>query len=235
MAEWLEHLRSPKSLLIGLNDDRRRLIETIITHTKQDARILWEDRSSPRVSSRWTPLLPLLTERAYIGGLDPDAGIEHTATGLLELSLAGKPLKDWKTSELLEYCERYNIGWVVCWSPAVRDQFKALADPQFSPILVHDEEDGYLIALNRTEHKPSFALRGSAKWVAADSLHIVLEDVCPDKGQVLLSLHYQEGMRVTPSRVQVQRSLDEKDRVDFVRLLSDDPFITRVTITWEKR
>src|SRR5262249_7077168 len=78
LTEWLRHLQGPKPLLIGLNDERRQIVASILAHTQSDARILWEDRSSARVSSRWTPLLPLLTQRAFVGGLDPDAGIEHT-------------------------------------------------------------------------------------------------------------------------------------------------------------
>jgi hypothetical protein len=233
-ADWLRHLHEPQALQIGLGDDRRALVETVISHTTPDARILWEDRTSARLSSHWTALLPILTERAYMGGLDPEGSIEHTANGLVDQTLAGKSLKDWQSvDELRDYCKRYNVGWVVCWSAAAREKFAELADKDKPPIPLRDEGDGYLLTL---QHKPSFALCGSAKWIAADLQRIVLEDVRPNSnGQVLLSLHYQEGMRVTPSRVQLQRAEDENDRIDFVRLLISDPFVTRVTITWEKR
>jgi hypothetical protein len=95
---------------------------------------------------------------------------------------------------------------------------------------LRDDGDGWLLTLR---HLPTFALRGSARWVAADAQRIVLEDVRPENGQVLLSLHYEAGMHVTPSRVAVQRA-QNKDDVDFVRLLIADPVVTRITITWEK-
>jgi hypothetical protein len=231
-AEWLNRLRAPQPLLIGLGDERLALLDVLQADTTPDARILWEDRSGARSSPHWTALLPLLTDRAYVGGLDPEAGIEHTAIGLLDQTLAGKALKEWNTNDLEEYCKRYNIGWVVCWSPEVREKFAPLCDPQQPPIVLHDEGEGALLTL---QHKPTYALRGSAKWLAADAQRIVLEDVRPENGQVLLSLHYQKGLRVTPSRVLLQRAEDKDDRVDFVRLVISDPVVTRITITWEKR
>jgi hypothetical protein len=229
-AEWLHRLHTPQAFQIGLGDERRALVETLEAKTTPDARILWEDRPGTRLSSRWTALLPLLTDRAYVGGLDPDGAIAHTAIGLVDQTLAGKSLKDWTPDELNEYCERYNIGWVVCWSPAARAKFAAWPKAEATAAL-SDGGDGCLFTIHRPA---SFALRGSAKWLAADSQRIVLEDVRPDNGQVLLSLHYQDGMRVTPSRVQLERAEDKDDHIYFVRLLIADPFVTRVTITWEK-
>lgn len=231
-AEWLNRLRGPQPLQIGLGDERLALLEALQANTTPEARILWEDRSGPRLTSRWTALLPLMTERAYIGGLDPEAGIDHAAVGLMDQALAGRPLKEWNEDDLKDYCKRYNIGWVVCWSPEVRARFEPLCVPDQLPIALHDEDDGYLLIL---QHEPTFALRGSAKWLAADSQRIVLEEVRPENGQVLLSLHFQTGLRVTPSRVGLERAQDRDDRVDFVRLRITDPMVTRITITWDNR
>ncbi len=77
-------------------------------------------------------------------------------------------------------------------------------------------------------------LIGSAIWIRADAESIALGDATPKGGQVLLSLHYQEGMRVTPSRVQLQRAESVDDRIDFVRLVIPDQRVARVTITWDK-
>ncbi len=230
-AEWLNRLRAPQPLLIGLGDERLALLEVLQTNTTPDARILWEDRAGTRLTPRWTALLPILTDRAFVGGLDPEAGIEHMAIGLLDQTLAGKSLNDWNTDDLEDYCKRYNIGWVVCWSPEVRAKFAPLCDPEKPLIALRDEGDGCLLIL---KHKPTFALRGSAKWLTADAQRIVLEDVRPENGQVLLCLHYQTGMRVTPSRVGLERAQD-RDDLDFVRLRISDPVVTRITITWEKR
>jgi hypothetical protein len=97
---------------------------------------------------------------------------------------------------------------------------------------------GRLFVLGR---KPTYALRGSADLLGANAQRIVLGDVTPQRagpddrrGQVVLSLHYQAGMRVAPSRVRLERAEESPDAIPFVRLLVDDP-VTRLTITWDKR
>ncbi|HWG47656.1 MAG TPA: hypothetical protein VN688_33135 [Gemmataceae bacterium] len=246
LGTWATRLLGVSPLHLGLDAEQRALIETLQAHTTSQARILWEDRRSTPLSEHWTALLPLLTERAYVGGLDPDAGIEYTASGLSDQFLAGKPVRDWKGDELREYCDRYNIGWVACWSPTTRERFQQWDRAEMTvalPPCGEGESPGCLFKIRRT---PSFALVGSARWLGADSQRIVLGDVVPHRGganshrgQVLLSLHYQEGMHVAPSRVHLESYRIETanlsfDSPPFVRLWVDEP-VTRVTITWDKR
>jgi hypothetical protein len=226
---WLQPWQPTQPLALGLPPERHEIVETLRSSTNAEARILWEDFGN-NVGSRWTALLPLWTERAFVGGLDPDALIEHTATGLRDHSLAGRPLKEWSDAELLAYCDRYNIGWCVCRSAETTSRFEAwpLAE---KVAVMHDEPEATLFKVKR---RRSFVLVGSAVWIRADAESIALGDVTPKDGQVLLSLHYQEGMRVTPSRVQLQRAESVDDRIDFVRLLIADQRVARVTITWDK-
>jgi hypothetical protein len=79
-----------------------------------------------------------------------------------------------------------------------------------------------------------FILKGRAEWLAADSERIALGDVVPDGDEVVLSLHYQEGLRVLPSRVRIERELDPRDPIPFVRLRMSGP-VTCLTLTWDKR
>jgi hypothetical protein len=231
LRAWFGHWPQTQPLTIGLSDERQTIVATLRTNTTPEARILWEDRPAARLSSRWTALLPLLTERPFVGGLDPDGVIEHTATGLNDRSLAGRLLNEWTDVELQTYCVRYNIGWIVAWSPETVKRFDAW--PLVEKIVtVTDEQDGTLFKVKR---QPSFVLTGSAQWLRADSDCIALGDVTPQDGQVLLSLHYQEGLRVTPSRVRIERAETLNDRIDFVRLVVPDQRVSRVTITWEKR
>jgi hypothetical protein len=215
-------------LEIGLQGERQDLLHTLGECTTPEARILWEDRSGP-ASSRWTALLPLLTGRAFVGGLDPDAEIEHTCAGLAEHSLAGQPLNSWTDEELDAYCRRYNIGWVVCWSPAATERFQAWKGTVLSAI-VHDHGTGQVFQVPR-EHR-SYALVGQANWLSADAQRITLGDVVPEKGEVVLSLHYQEGMQVSPSRVEIERFPDPQDPIPMVRLKVAGP-VARVTLTWK--
>src|SRR5262249_565617 len=151
-------LWGPEPLQVGLGPEREALVEVLRQQTGAAARILWEDRPRTREAAHWEALLPLLTDRAFLGGLDPEGGIEHTGAGLVEQTLAGRPLAQWSDAALSEYCQRYNIGWVVCWSPAAMARFQswpgcvAVAE-------VHDAGSGWLFQVNR---RRSYALKGQA-------------------------------------------------------------------------
>ena len=203
-------LRSTAPLQLGLDDDRQAIVEAMRQHTTSAARILWEDHATSPLASHWTPLLPLLTERAYIGGLDAESGIEHATNGLIDGVLMGQPIRDWSDDDLREYCRRYNIGWVACTSPAACARLRSWPRAHRLATLPPSEvgqSPGCLFAVRRDAY--SFALTGSAHWLDADLQRIVLGDVIPPrdgsdhhgKKQIQLSLHYQAGMRVAPSRV----------------------------------
>ena len=235
---WVDRLRGPEPLEVGLNADRNAIIAFLKKETTGEARVLWEDRRGDRLTSRWTALLPVLTGRSFIGGLDPDAGIEHVSTGLIDQYLAGRSLGEWTDDQLRDYCERYNIGWVVCWTAGSAERFEAWSGAE-AVAQLQDEGCGRVFVVRRRvfvfHRRPSFVLTGTAHWLHADARRIVLEDVQPVDGKVVLSLHYQAGLRVTPSRVSIERATDDPDDpIPFVRLRVKDP-VARVTITWDRR
>jgi hypothetical protein len=225
---WLSRWRDNEPLQIGLGAERLNVVAALAEKTTNEARILWEDHHGTRQSSHWTALLSHLTGRAFVGGLDPEAAIEHTAGGLIDQTLAGRALDDWKDVELRHYCDHYNIGWVVCWSEKAVQRFQSW--PDVAETTADLEDGGRLFTLKR---KPKFALHGSARWQSADSNRIVLTDVKPEEKTVVLSLHYQAGMRVAPSRIQIDRQTDPDDPIAFVRLKLDEPAPV-VTIIWDK-
>jgi hypothetical protein len=152
--------------------------------------------------------------------------------------LAGRPLGAWHDAELEGYCRVYNIGWVVCRSPQARERFRKWGPAE--PLAELPGEEGGCLFRVRRPH--SFALSGRARLCCADARGVVLADVVPQgdpsedgAGQVVLSLHYQAGMRVAPGRVRLERDEQSSlDAIPFVRLRVAEP-VSRVSITWEKR
>ncbi len=114
-------------LEIGFNPDRQMIIQLIRESTNPQARILWEDRRSPSGAVGWTALLAPWTERAYLGGLDPSGRIEHMFARLCDGKLTGKSIADWSDGDLKQFANRYNVGWVVCWSPESISRFRQLS------------------------------------------------------------------------------------------------------------
>jgi hypothetical protein len=223
-------------LAIGLGPERQALVALLTEKTNPDARLLWEDRARPREASRWSALLPLLTGRQFVGGLDPDGFIEHSSISLMNQALEGRPLnKDndatsWTNEELGLYCWRYNVRWIVAWSPDVIKRFERWPDAKkLAP--VKDEQSGWLFEVQRPA---LFALQGKAELLRADGQTITLGNVEPDKnGVVVISLHHQTGMRAIPSRVQLDRAQTGFDQIGFVRLrlaVRAD----RVTLSWHR-
>jgi hypothetical protein len=233
IAVLAEHVSRPQPLTFGPTAEQRALIEAIQQHTTPDARILWEDQKSPASNSCWTALLPLWTCRSFVGGLDPTSSLEHAHAGLGEQQLAGQPLADWSDADLASYCQRYNLGWIVCRSATTTariQQWCKTGAGEPTETLTIDGAPAQLFTLHRER---SFVLKGQGRWLQADCAYIVLGDVVPEDGKVVLSLHYQAGMQVFPSQVQIEKDPDPLDPVPFVRLRVPSP-VARVILKWQK-
>jgi len=228
LAPIYQRAIATEPLKIGLGREQLDVVAQLRQATTTDARILWEDRPLPRATPRWSALLPLLTGRHYLGGLDSDGFIEHAAISFLNQQLDGRPITLWTDEQLAAYCERYNVGWVVAWTPATIKRFSEWDGVAASVPLV-DDVAGYLFTLKRPN--PSYALKGQAMLVHADARHVTLADVIPDDGVVVLSLHWQAGMTADPARVQIEREVCGHDPIGFVRLRTSTP-AARVTLTW---
>jgi hypothetical protein len=221
--------------VLGLGPEREAVVAALCRHTNQDGRILWEDRPGTSATEHWTALLPILTDRAYLGGLDSNAGIEHEEKlRFADQQLAGCFLRDWSDVELEAFFRRYNVGWVVCWSGESIDRLRKCEG--IEPVeTLQDCGTGCLFKVNRIK---SYVLKGEARWIQADSRRIALGDVAPemtaDGGELWLSLHHQTGMRAAPDHVKIEKvQVDPKD-LPFVRLRLSGP-VSRVVLTWENR
>jgi hypothetical protein len=230
LALLAERCHGAAPLEIGLGPERLELIDTLKSLTSADGRLLWEDEPGSEHDSHWTALLPVLTGRPFVGGLDPDAQLESAHAGLTGEDLCGRPVATWSDAELDDFCRRYNLGWVVCWSPTVVERFRAWSEAEATACLTIAGQSGCLF----TVHRPlSFVLKGQARWLTADRQRITLGDVVPDGDEVVLSLHYQTGMVVTPQRVRLEPQPDTEVPypLPFVRLKLAGP-MTRVTLAW---
>jgi len=226
----LERCVPGEPLEVGLGHRRETLVQTLIANTSGEGRILWEDRPRSRQASRWPALLPMLTDRTFIGGLDPDGFIEHSSISLINQSLEGWPIATaWSDEKLKDYCRRYNVRWIAAWSPKVIQRLEEWKGVKKKAALF-DEESGWLFEVDRT---PNFALKGKAEFVSSDGQYITLANVVPHDGEVIISLHYQAGMRASPGRVQIERAKSGDDPIGFIRLRLAVP-AARVTLSWER-
>jgi hypothetical protein len=220
-------------LILGLGHERQELLQRLRENTTSQARILWEDRPGLRDGSRWPALLPILTGRVFIGGLDPDGRIDHSHAGFVHSLLAGehRPLTQWSDAALSDYCRRYNVGWVVAWSPAVIERLRAWNGGALELCSLKDGGDGFLFKV--LDNHCSFAIHGQADVVDANCHRLILVNVVPKDGKVVLSLHYDAGLRATPDRVRIEAEKDYLDRIPLLRLRLDAP-VSRLVLTWDE-
>jgi hypothetical protein len=222
---------TPEPFPLGLSAAQQKIVEVLEKQTTTSARILWETPPRCTVGAGWTTLLPLLTGRYFVGGLDPGCGIEHMTDGLSQQNLGIRPLAECSDEDLADYCRRYNIGWVVCWTKPTTERFSRWSAAERIARLGSDGE-GTLLAIRRTH---SYVLEGKARWLGAEMSRIRLADVVPNKdGEVLLSLHYQEGLCASPARVEVERDKrDPNQDIPFIRLKVNAP-VAHLTLIWQK-
>jgi hypothetical protein len=220
-------LWGPRPLAVGLPPDAQTLTEMLRRVTTPDARVLWEDVSG-RPDLGWTVTLPQRLGRSFIGGMDPAGVMEHAACALRNGTLAGHSVAGWSDVELDAYCRRYNVGWIVCATDWAGDRFARW--PAADVLPTPDGAGGWRVFVVRRPH--SFVLKGHARQFQADDGRVTLTDVVPENGEVVLSLHFQEGWRVRPAGVRQERELDPYDPIPFVRLRMAGP-AGRVTLSWD--
>jgi hypothetical protein len=95
-------------------------------------------------------------------------------------------------------------------------------------------EDGQPVVFYVVERPRSFILRGTATWESANTRRIILTNVVPYEGEVQLSLHMLDGLRVSPSYIRVDPLPDKtcRDPVHHIRLRMPSP-VPRLTLMWE--
>jgi len=219
-----------RPLLLGLSPEQRALVQALRTETTVDARILWEDPDPSRLGWNWSALLPTLTDRSFVGGLDGAACIDHAFCGMRYGQLNSKPFRNWTNAGRTEFVDRYNIGWVVTRTAAAATWWAS--DPTAKE-LARFADGAETLVLFRLDRKPSYFLRGSGTVERVDRIKIVLTDVVPDEhNEVVVSFHHQAGLRVAPLFLRTEQDKDAADPVPMLKLKLNGP-TTRIVLAWE--
>ncbi len=208
--------------LVGFPTEVAETLHRLREHTSEAGRILWEEEPA---TEAWSPLLPIWTGRMYVGGLGAAARIEHASIRLANGRLAGRELKDWSDAELDDYCRTYNIGWIVCRSEAARARFgdwRSDAAPTELPT-------GHL--LFDLPRPTSYVLVGKGAVEQVNHRGVILRDLQPVDGVVVLSFHYYARMVPSNDRVTVGRLKHGLSSVPLVRLSLPEP-VSRLTLYW---
>jgi len=254
-------------LVAGLRPEMSELVRWLRENTDSSARILFEDQlrlleSTDPESTHWTPLLPMLLgndSRQFIGGLYQSAFISHQKLASFgDFHLGGIPIDAWSPESLRGYCNYYNIGWVVCWSPLSRLCFDQWAGAHRVATLPRYHTPGRAVSLPpiewrglvtrggaslaeqyaregegqyviyRLDRPRSFFLLGKGRIASVDLNRIELTDVVPEHGKLILGLHWMDQWRSDPPLL-LQPFPIRDDPVPFVGISTAQP-VKRLTL-----
>ncbi|MCA1685365.1 MAG: hypothetical protein LC745_05160 [Planctomycetia bacterium] len=157
------------------------------------------------------PVLLAPEGRAFVGGIYQTAFIaHHQAAAFGDYGLGDRRIEAWRPDELDAYCARYNVGWVVCWSPLSKfcfdryprarhvatlprwaspgqsvcndpAQWRALVTRAGPEVATRYMLDGVnTYRVYRVERPYSYFLEGSGRVASWDANRVVLSDVAPD-------------------------------------------------------
>jgi hypothetical protein len=259
-ASWAI-LRERRPLVVGLKPEMRQLLGWLRENTDPSARVLFEDQlrllepTDPE-STHWTPLLPILLgpgrSPPFVGGIYHTAFIlPNKAASFGDFTLGGKRIDGWTPTELRGYFERYNVGWVICWSPLSRFVFDRIGVaeevgtlPRYStpgrPSTVQAEgeaiarragneealrymgEGDRFYRLYRVDRPHSYFVRGRGKVDRWDWNAVELSGLEPEAGAVVLGLHWLDSWTTDPPR-RLSPEAVPGDPVPFVRVELDGP------------
>jgi len=172
---------------------------------RPEARMLCEtfpgtSEPSPTTFIRRCPII-------VAGAVDGPAG----ARCLFDGCLAGRPITDWTDAELLNWFDRWNVGWVWTRTPATAERLRRCGRAR--PVIAGSP--GELFAIERV---PRYLLKGQGRVSLTGGDEIIMTDVIPDDGEVVLSVRYESGWQVNPSRIEVEPETDPYDAQPMIRL-----------------
>jgi hypothetical protein len=217
-------LPTPPVLSVGWGEAEAEFIGMMRKHTTREARILMEE-----LPGECLALLPVATERMFLGGLDCSAYTEAAFLSLRNNSFAGRSLSEITLDEQRQAMRKYNIGWVVCRSPATVQFWSRL--PSVETVATSKKFGTTLLKL---PHQHSFVLSGTATVELIERSRIVLTNVVPDAdGLLKLSFHYQKQLHAGPMVQEVLPGKDLHDPMPFLTLKVPGN-VSRVVVSWER-
>lgn len=213
------HFYALQSMRLNTSSEKEagELVNLIKENTTPEGRILMEnsDWESGHIyfGGHFPILLPHYVDREYVGceySTDPmiDNFMSFYAGYLFH-----KKLGWFSRGRIEEYCDLYNIKWVICWS----DGAVKLMD-SFPNYIERKDSLGRLI-LYEIKRKGNYFLKGSGIVKTAVN-NIELQNLKPEDGKIVISYHWLKTLKSDKS-VKVKRIFLSDDKIGFIEL--DDP------------
>lgn len=226
----VQSFRYLRKLEIGLHPSMVQLCKWIRENTNPGHRILLEDQlrlleATVAESLHWTCLLPIYTDqRQYIGGQYQQVPLHHHVASMGDFHLAERPIESFSDEQIAEYLRRYNIGTILCWSERTRRVFdrlgflkKVAALPRYT---IRPDENAY--HAYQVLQPSSFFQQGTGTIASVGLNRLVLENVQPEDGLVIVRYHWLETFATVPP-LPLERIAVPDDPIGFIGIRVDRP------------
>jgi len=191
-----------------------QLISWIKNNTTNEGRILIENsdfESEHQYYGTHLPfLLPMWTDREYIGIYSYYAASKDSFTTYNTGFLFRKPIGDYPPEELRAYLDLYNIKWIVYWSEASKKVFDS-GQKGYTHLTRIDK-----FHISRVERDPTFFIKGSGSARARQN-EIHLKDVQSEDGEIIISYHWMKYLKTEPP-LRLEKAYLLDDPIGFIKI-----------------
>lgn len=175
------------------------------------ARVLCE--ASQRDATQSECGLPMLNTASPSVLIGSNSDADASPWVFVDGQLNSRELSQWTDGELSRIIERWNVGWIITQSAATNARLGQFANA----IALPSSKIPNGGAVYQIQRKHRYILRGSGNWAIDQNGSIILTDLVPESGEVILSLRYHKDWATEPAVV-VDAEIDPYDAWPIVRL-----------------
>jgi hypothetical protein len=208
-------------LQVGFDEVQRQWVAEINQIADERARLLAEDGSGYR--GMGLAALHLGTHTQWVGGPYRGAYITYHRVNFFMGKLNDRPIGSYDDTELAAFLRRYNVHWVMAWTPESKQSFDGRVG-----LLRRLKEIGGLAFYEVVAPVDSFFERGAGK-LSVELDQIRLENVVPENGRVVLRYHYYEHLVAEGARGLRPYPIPG-DQVPFIEVVEPSSTVTIRTI-----
>lgn len=198
MASWINKNAAGNARIIVEDAEHRFSRDGRLIHPLYDSHIL--------------PLLGILTEQDYAGGIIPwSENSEWTFSYYADARIFSRSIESFSLNEIKEYFKIYNIGWVICWT-GISESFFLRYPEYFTP-----EKSFGLFRVFSVKGARSF-LHGAAGRARFNRVKGCLEVSLDKKADaVVLKYHWWKRVKTSPP-LEIEKIKIGDDPAGFIKV-----------------
>ncbi len=192
------------------------VFEWVKTNTDNKGRILLEDSEFDSGHQYYGTHLPALfphyTQREYLSGPRPYPPFYQGVASFTSGTLFNREIESFSLKELEDYCDLYNIKWVICWSEETIKHFEKYPSFFINKTVINKF---YMYEIKR---EASFFLKGSGE-VKSEVNRLQLNNVEAEEGEIIIKYHWMNNFKTNPP-LQIEEFPVLENPLGFIKVLN---------------